>query len=666
MIAEQMICIITPPQQLSLPTVKAALQGLDALLKRVGRVHFASVAVIPGCSDEPRLPSLMLELVVDDGLPPAQLVTLLVQDGFETLWGIYGAFWDGGAGASELVRRDWLHAFLLWHVNRASGGFVGARDRNVAQILSEAQLFQAARMELRKCYSPQVDDRASLARAISDWAAGKDEYRWAAEPAPRSFWRSLRVTPLVRPILALGALVLPLMWLIVTILAIIAGIGIAALAALLLSVELRTVVGTPAIFGATYPYAMAAIITVSITVLLIAAVAVLGISVIRSVTVAAFMLLLFGMVLLLALVGIAVVSFIYLELPQFLGFVGALEVLVRAGVLTLLAVAIAWGAVAVAFLAALLICRPFMGLFAVFGVAAALTLLFGLAVHWVLDALVAHGATMQYGVYPELSQRALLGLPALDTIVLILLIALSSGAYQLITRGRVPPFANQKLAGKMDVLERYDDEELKAAHQVHPTIDACEGELAKDRKPAHLLSLTDIRRPYFINRLALRFFLWLVTYIGHTIFVNGRLANADGIRFAHWHLIDNGRRFLFCSNYDGSFGGYLDEFINGTSEGINLFWRWTELRPRPAAVEGHPEVTYARKFPPTRLGIFRGCKYEQWFKTYARDSSLPHIYRFEAYRYSAQDVARATRLRESLFGLRTAVKDDQMMRALES
>src|SRR5678816_1608651 len=113
MVAEQMICIITPPQQLSLPKVRSALRGLDALFKRIGRVHFASVAVLPGCSGEPRLPSLMLELVIDDGLPPEQLVTLLVQDGFEKLWSIYGGFWDGGSGASELVRRDWLHAFLL-------------------------------------------------------------------------------------------------------------------------------------------------------------------------------------------------------------------------------------------------------------------------------------------------------------------------------------------------------------------------------------------------------------------------------------------------------------------------------------------------------------------------------------------------------------------------
>jgi len=665
MVAEQMICIITPPQQLSLLKVRAALQGLDALFKRVGRVHFASIAVLPGCSGEPRLPSLMLELVVDDGLRPDQLVTLLVQDGFEKLWSIYGGFWEGGSGASELVRRDWLHSFLLWHVNRASGGFVGARDRNVAQILSEAQLFEAARGELHQ-RSPQVDDRASLARAISDWAAGKEEYRWAAEPAPRSFWRSARVTPVLRPILALGFLILPLIWVVVTILAIVAGIGIVALASLLMFVPFDTLLQTDAIFGPSYPYSIEAITTVSVVVLVIVVIAIVGILGIRSVSVAAFMLLFFGMLLVLALIVSAVLAFFYLELPQFLGFVSALEVLVRAGLLTLLSVATAWSAVAAAFLVALLVSRPFMGLLAVFGAAVAQIVLLALITHWVLGALVDHGASMQFGVYPELNRGALFGLSAIDVIALTVLMTLSVAGYLLITRGRVPPFVKQKLAGYMDQLKHYDDDKLPAAHQVHPTIDECEASLAKDRRPAHLISLTDIRRPYLINRLMLRFFLWLVTYIGHTIFVNGRLANADGIRFAHWHLIDNGRRFLFCSNYDGSFGGYLDEFINGTSEGINLFWRWTELRQRPAAVEGHPEVTYARKFPPTRLGIFRGCKYEQWFKTYARDSSLPHIYRFEAYRYSAQDVARATRLRESLFGVRSAVKDDRMMRALES
>ena len=662
MVSEQMICIITPPQQLSLPEVQSALSGLDALFTRVGRVHFASAAALPGCSDEPRLPSLMLELVVDDRLRPALLIALLVQNGFEELWLVYSTFWDGGRDASERVRRDWLHGFLLWHVNRASGGFVGARDRNVAQILSEAQLFEAARSELYLHYSPDADDRASLARTVAKWAAGEKQYRWAAEPAPQSFWRSPRVTPVLRPILALGRLFLPLVWLLVTVLVVIAGIGVAALAIVLMFVELRTVLETPAIFGATYPYAAAAIITVVSTVLSIAGVAVWGVSIIRSVTVAAFMLLLFGMLLLIA--GGAL--YLCVGPAAFLGFAGALEVLVRSGVLALLAVAIAWGAVALAFLAALLICRPFMGRLAVFVVTGVLVLLLAWIAHHLLGVLVAHGAAMQFGVYPELHQRTWLGLAAIDAIALIVLILFSTAAYQLVTRVRMPPFAKQERAGRMDQLQDYKDDELPAAHQVHPTIDECEARLAKGRKPAHLLSLTDIRRPYFVHRSMLRFYLWLVTYIGHTIFVKGRLANADGIRFAHWHLIDNGRRFLFCSNYDGSFGGYLDEFINGTSEGINLFWRWTELRQRPAAVAGHPEVTRVRKYPPTKFWVFRGCKYEQWFKAYARDSLLPHIYRFEAYPYSAQDVERATRLRESLFGLRTAVKDDQMMRALES
>ena len=45
---------------------------------------------------------------------------------------------------------------------------------------------------------------------------------------------------------------------------------------------------------------------------------------------------------------------------------------------------------------------------------------------------------------------------------------------------------------------------------------------------------------------------------------------------------------------------------------------------------------------------------------------LPHLHRFEAYTLSNQDIERATRLREALRGTRTALKDDQIARALES
>src|SRR5262249_10888765 len=126
------------------------------------------------------------------------------------------------------------------------------------------------------------------------------------------------------------------------------------------------------------------------------------------------------------------------------------------------------------------------------------------------------------------------------------------------------------------------DGTVDLAQQVHPSIEACEAELV--RGSAHMISLTDMRRPAPWSPWWTRLFLRLVTLLGYVIFTEGRLGGAPGIHFGHWHIIDNGRRFLFCSNYDGNFGGYLDDFINGASTGTTLFWRWTKLKPRgPAA-----------------------------------------------------------------------------------
>jgi len=99
---------------------------------------------------------------------------------------------------------------------------------------------------------------------------------------------------------------------------------------------------------------------------------------------------------------------------------------------------------------------------------------------------------------------------------------------------------------------------------------------------------------------------------------------------------------------------------------VNLIWRNSELLPRAAAREDQPGIELARSFPPTCLGLYRGCKAEQVFKAYTRASMLPHLHRFEAYCLSNQDIERATRLREALRGTRTALKDDQIARALES
>ena len=215
--------------------------------------------------------------------------------------------------------------------------------------------------------------------------------------------------------------------------------------------------------------------------------------------------------------------------------------------------------------------------------------------------------------------------------------------------------------------------ELQATRQTHPSILACEAGLAN--RMQHMISVTEIRQPAWFFAPILRYVLWVVNTVGHIWCTDGRLGDAPGIHFGHWHVIDNGRRLVFCSNFEVPFGGYLDDFIRGARNGVNLVWRCTELPLRNPACEGHPGVTLARSFPPTAFGILGGCANEQWFKTYARESMIPHLFRFEAYSDSYNDIARAARFCDALRAIRAAgalgerpspLALDQIVRALES
>ena len=660
MVREQMVCIVSERYERSSVLSPEEKNALDAAFTRIGRIHFAALALLPPRPGMQAPPSLLLELAVDDGLSHAELVDLLEQQGFDALWPVYGSFWKGGDQSSERTRRDWLHGHLLDNLQGAHGGFVGARDRSVGQIHAEARLYQAARGWIGANPPAVGADRASVARELADWAAREGEFRWAVEPPRRSFWRSRWMTTPLRVFLALACLGLPLVAVTVVLLTLLAFAGVLAVAAFLPLIDWTELIRSPAVFGEYAAWGPSAVRTACILAIAIALIAFVGVSGIRSSTVTAFLLLVFGALL---TVAIAIMTFRYGA--TFLGFLGATEVLLRAGVLATLGFMLAWVLVALAMGAALLFVPPFLGLGAVLATGIVSGVIGALTIHWLLGALVAYGAASNDGLYPALHDQWLFGLPAIDAIVLIVFVGFSVIGYALSRFVKLPPFTTYLVANAMNRV-RPPVAPLIAGHQVHKSLDECEGELALGGRVNHMFSLTELREPVWWNRWLLRFFLRMVTYVGHTVFTEGKLATAEGIRFGHWHVIDGGRRLLFCSNFDGAFGGYLDEFINGASEGVNLFWRWTELRRRLAAADGHPAVKHDRIFPPTRLLVFGGCKHEQWFKTYARDSMLPHIYRFEAYRFTAQDVERATRLREALFGPRNPVSDDQIMRALES
>lgn len=52
------------------------------------------------------------------------------------------------------------------------------------------------------------------------------------------------------------------------------------------------------------------------------------------------------------------------------------------------------------------------------------------------------------------------------------------------------------------------------------------------------------------------------------------------IHFARWVIIDNGKRLLFTSNFDGTWDSYIDEFIDKAAEGLDAIW---------SNCEGYPE-----------------------------------------------------------------------------
>jgi len=99
---------------------------------------------------------------------------------------------------------------------------------------------------------------------------------------------------------------------------------------------------------------------------------------------------------------------------------------------------------------------------------------------------------------------------------------------------------------------------------------------------------------------------WLITVVfaviqftARYLFTRGYLGRVQTIHFARWVFVDNKRRVLFTSNYDGGHQAYMDDFINKVAWGLNVAfssgigWPHTDFllargarrEPPPAAVQ---------------------------------------------------------------------------------
>jgi hypothetical protein len=124
---------------------------------------------------------------------------------------------------------------------------------------------------------------------------------------------------------------------------------------------------------------------------------------------------------------------------------------------------------------------------------------------------------------------------------------------------------------------------------------------------------------------------WVLSFSTRQLYTRGRLARVGTIHFARWVFMDNRRRLLFASNYDGSLDSYMDDFINKVAYGLNLVF------------------SNGVGYPRTRFLLSGGAKEETTFKYFLRRHQVPTQVWYKAYPgLTAADLARNTQIRQGL------------------
>jgi hypothetical protein len=122
-----------------------------------------------------------------------------------------------------------------------------------------------------------------------------------------------------------------------------------------------------------------------------------------------------------------------------------------------------------------------------------------------------------------------------------------------------------------------------------------------------------------------------IDYAARHIFNRGRLARIRTIHFARWVFLDDKKRMVFFSDYDGSFESYMDDFINKSGFGLNVVF------------------SNGIGYPRTNWLIFDGCADELKYKEFLRRHTLPTQVWYKAYPgLTAVDLERNTRIRRGV------------------
>lgn len=156
-------------------------------------------------------------------------------------------------------------------------------------------------------------------------------------------------------------------------------------------------------------------------------------------------------------------------------------------------------------------------------------------------------------------------------------------------------------------------------------------EEVEDRLVQNQISAVGFVKPGRFRLLTFRAVLWILAYGSRHLYNKGNLAGITTIHFARWVFLDDRRRLIFASNYDGSIESYMDDFIDKVAYGLNAAF------------------SNGVGYPKTKWLVTGGATDEQAFKNYLRTHQIPTQIWYSAYGdLSARNIADNAAIRAGL------------------
>ena len=169
----------------------------------------------------------------------------------------------------------------------------------------------------------------------------------------------------------------------------------------------------------------------------------------------------------------------------------------------------------------------------------------------------------------------------------------------------------------------------------------------EDHGPQNQFSAVGLIKPSLFRQLTARTVLFLTNYGTHHIFNHLSLAGVKTIHFARWVPLDERRRMIFASNYDGSLESYMDDFVDKLAWGLN--------------------ATFSNGFgyPRTDFLLFGGAHDELAFKNFLRVHQVPTQVWYSVYEsLTVLNIENNARIRAGLKGEMSAAEAERWLALL--